>query len=63
MRLKDKEGGLNSVDMVKRDRWVDASRACTHEAGSGFVIPVFPTAFAIWVFEIAQLLSFAVENV
>lgn len=33
MSLKDKEGGLNSVDMVKRNRWVDASRACAHEAG------------------------------
>lgn len=31
--IEDKEGGLNSVDMVKRDRWVDTSRACADEAG------------------------------
>ena len=41
MRLKI-GGGLNSVDVVKRDRWVDENPHMRMRLGVGFVIAVTP---------------------
>lgn len=49
MRLKI-GGGPNSVDEVKRDRWVDENPHMRMRLGVGFVIVVTPIVVPIWVF-------------
>jgi len=48
MRLKI-GGGPNSVDEVKRDRWVDENPHMRMRLGVGFVIAVTPIVVPIWV--------------
>lgn len=50
-------GGLNSVDQVKRDRWVDAKSHMRMRLGVGFVIAVTPIVDDIRASLTALLLS------